>query len=58
MFNLQEAWGADMHILSTHGHIFVTFFAFLLHFLNKKTFYPFFFGRMEEFFFFTCFGKV
>ena len=30
MFNLQEVLGADLHILSTHGHIFVTFFAFLL----------------------------
>ena len=32
MFNLQEILGPNVHILSTHGHIFVTFFAFLLHF--------------------------
>ena len=32
MFNLQEILGPKVHILSTHGHIFVTFFVFLLHF--------------------------
>ena len=35
MFNLQEVLGADMRILSTHGHIFVTCFAFLLDTINR-----------------------
>ena len=36
MFNLREILGAHLHVLSTHGHIFVHIFvAFLLDTVNR-----------------------